>query len=91
MEEISALLLHQSIEAQRKLKLAPEGRSIKINWLRYGREALPLLMGANPSHLVFTEELLPDGTWRDVVKVALHQALNPVEVIVVSRLIDVRL
>jgi len=51
---------------------------------------LPLLREADPPHLVFTEALLPDGTWRDVVKVAL-QALKPVEVIVVSRLIDVRL
>lgn len=89
-EEISALLLHQSTDAQRRLKQALEGQSIKVNWLRNCREALPLLREADPPHLVFTEALLPDGTWRDVVKVAL-QALKPVEVIVVSRLIDVRL
>jgi DNA-binding NtrC family response regulator len=67
-----------------------EGRSIKVNWLRYYREALPLLRGEDPPHLVFTEALLPDGTWADVVKLAL-EALKPVKVIVVSRLIDVRL
>lgn len=87
-EEISALLLHQPTESQRVLKQALEDRSIKVNWLRNYREALPLLKEANPPHLVFTEPLLPDGTWADVVKLALG-ALKPVKVIVVSRLIDV--
>jgi CRP/FNR family transcriptional regulator, cyclic AMP receptor protein len=43
---------------------------------------LPLLREADPPYLVFTEALLPDGTWRDVVKVA-FEALKLVEVIVV--------
>lgn len=89
-EEISALLLHQPTQSQRVLKHALEGRSIKVNWLRYCREALPVLKEANPPHLVFTEALLPDGTWADVVKLALA-ALKPVKVIVVSRLIDMKL
>ena len=89
-EKISALLLHQSTESQRVLKQALEGRSIKVNWLRNCREALPLLSEADPPHLVFTEALLPDGTWADVVKLAL-EALKPVKVIVVSRLIDIKL
>jgi DNA-binding NtrC family response regulator len=72
------------------LKCALEGRSIKVNWLSYCREALPLLRDVDPPHLVFTEALLPDGTWTDVVKLAL-EALKPVKVIVVSRLIDVKL
>lgn len=89
-EEISALLLHQPTEAQRLLKQALEGRSIKVNWLRNYREALPLLREADPPHIVFTEVVLPDGNWTDVVNLAL-EALKPVKVIVVSRLIDVRL
>ena len=89
-QAISALLLHQSTESQRVLKHALEGRSVKVNWLRYCREALPVLREADPPHLVFTEALLPDGTWTDVVKLALA-ALQPVKVIVVSRLIDMRL
>ena len=89
-KEISALLLHQPTDSQRLLKQALEGRSIKVNWLQNYREALPLLREAEPPHLVFTEALLPDGTWADVVKLALA-ALKPVKVIVVSRLIDVRL
>ena len=89
-KEISALLLHRPTESQRVLKQALEGRSVKVNWLRYCREALPALREADPPHLVFTEALLPDGTWADVVKLALA-ALKPVKVIVVSRLIDIRL
>jgi DNA-binding NtrC family response regulator len=89
-EEISALLLHRPTESQRVLKQALEGRAIKVNWLRSFAEALPLLREATPPHLVFTEASLPDGTWADVVKLAL-EALKPVKVIVVSRLIDVRL
>ncbi len=89
-EEISAVLLHRPAESQRLLKQALEGRSIKVNWLQNYREALPLLRAADPPHLVFTDALLPDGTWADVVKLALA-ALKPVKVIVVSRLIDIRL
>ncbi len=89
-EEISAVLLHQPAESQRVLMQALEGRSIKVNWLQNYREALPLLREADPPHLVFTEALLPDGNWTDVVKLSL-EALKPVKVIVVSRLIDIRL
>jgi len=89
-EEISAILLHQPTESQRLLKQALEGGSIKVNWLRNYGEVLPLLREADPPHLVFTEASLPDGTWTDVVNLAL-EALKPVKVIVVSRLIDVRL
>jgi DNA-binding NtrC family response regulator len=89
-EEISAVLLHQSTEPQRVLKAALEGSSVKVNWLRNYGEALPLLKGTDPPHLVFTEASLPDGTWTDVVKLAL-EALKPVKVIVVSRLVDMRL
>ena len=89
-EEISAVLLHQPAESQRLLKQALEGRSIKVNWLQNYREAPPLLREADPPHLVFTEALLPVGTWTDVVKLAL-EALKPVKVMVVSRLVDIRL
>jgi DNA-binding NtrC family response regulator len=89
-EEISAILLYQPTELQRRLKQALEERSIKVNWLRNFGEALPLLREADPPHLVFTEASLPDATWTDVVNLAL-EALKPVKVIVVSRLIDMRL
>jgi DNA-binding NtrC family response regulator len=89
-EEISALLLHQSTESQRLLKQSLEGRSIKVSWLKTCGEALSLLREADPPLLVFTEALLPDGNWLDVIKLAL-EALKPVKVIVVSPLADIKL
>ncbi len=88
-QEISALLLHRPTESQR-LKQALEGQSVKVHWLRNFGEALPLLRQADPPHLVFTEASLPDATWTDVVKLA-FEALKPVNVIVVSRFIDMKL
>jgi DNA-binding NtrC family response regulator len=48
------------------------------------QEALPLLTGPNPPHLVFTQPKLPDGIWADVLRLAM-KAPKPVDVIVVAR------
>jgi hypothetical protein len=56
--------------------------------LRSFHEALPLLTGPNPPHLIFTQPQLPDGIWADVVSLAI-EALKPISVIVVGRLADV--
>jgi len=54
------------------------------------QEALPLLTGPNPPHLIFTQPKLPDGIWADVVSLAM-MAPKPINVIVVGRLADVGL
>jgi hypothetical protein len=89
-EGVAAILLHKAGNSMALLKLALESQSIKIRWLTTVYEVGPLLQGPDPPHLVFTEATLPDGTWADVVKHALG-ARQPVKVIVVSRLVDVRL
>ena len=89
-EQISALLLHELGDSLAPLKEALEGQAMEVCWMRNCQEASTLLLGANPPHLVFTEALLPDGNWVDVVKLALG-ALKPVKVIVVSRLADIKL
>lgn len=48
---------------------------------------MPLFCEVDPPHLVFTEALLPGGTWAEVVKLA----LEALKVIVVSRLVDIKL
>ena len=48
-----------------------------------------MLGGLNPVPLVFTDKQLPDGTWADVLAVA-EQATQPVNVIVVARIVDTR-
>lgn len=87
-EQISALLLHGLGDSLAPLKLALEGHAIEVCWMRNCQEAAGLLLGANPPHLVFTEIDLPDGTWADIVKLAV-KAKKPVNVIVVARLADV--
>lgn len=89
-EEISALLLHAPTDSLGLLKLDLESQSIRVCWLRNFEEALPLLKGVNPPHLVFTETTLPDGTWADVVNSA-SEAPKAVNVIVVARLEDIGL
>jgi len=89
-EEISTLLLHELGDSLGALKLAREDQSVKVCGLRNCQEALPLLTGPNPPHLVFTQPKLPDGIWADVVSLAL-KAAKPVNVIVVGRLANVGL
>ena len=84
---ISALLLHELSDSLEPLKAALESQSVKTRWLRTCAEALPLLEEADPPHLVFTQPALPDGTWTDVVDLAV-KAPRPVNVIVVARSAD---
>jgi DNA-binding NtrC family response regulator len=63
---------------------------VKVRSLRSFQEALPLLTGPNPPHLIFTQSTLPDGIWRDVVSLA-KKAVKPISVIVVGSLADLGL
>jgi len=89
-EEISTLVLHELGDPLDALKLALEAQSVKVCFLRSFQEALPLLTGPNPPHLVFTQPKLLDGIWADVVNLAM-KAPKPVNVIVVGRLANVGL
>jgi len=89
-EEISTLLLHEIGDSLNALQSALEAHSVKVCALRTFQEALPLLTGPNPPHLIFTQPKLPDGIWADVVSLAM-KALKPISVIVVGRLADVGL
>jgi DNA-binding NtrC family response regulator len=89
-DQISTLLLHESADSVGPLILALEGQSLRVRWMGNYQEALPLLRGPNPPHLVFVESGLPGGTWVDVVKLA-AEAQKAVNVVVVARLVDVRL
>jgi len=89
-EDISTLLLHELGDSLDALKSALKAQSVKVCSLRSFQEALPLLMGPNPPHLIFTQPKLPDGIWADVVSLAM-MAPKPINVIVVGRLADVGL
>jgi CheY-like chemotaxis protein len=83
-EQISTLLLHELGESHDALKSALEAQSVEVRSLRSLQEALPLLTGPHPPHLIFTQPKLPDGIWADVVRLAM-KAPKPVDVIVVAR------
>ena len=89
-EAISIVLLHELGDSLDALKLALEAQSVNVCSLRSCQEALPLLTGPNPPHLVFTQPKLPDGIWADVVSLA-TKAVKPVNVVVVGRLANVGL
>lgn len=89
-EEISTLVLHEAGESRDALKLALEGQSVKVCCLRSCQEALLLLAGPNPPHLVFTQPKLPDGAWADVMSLA-NKAQKTVNVIIVGHLANVGL
>ena len=89
-EETKALLLHSRRDPLRALRQALERQGVTTVQARNCAEATHLLQGLEPPHLVFTDTQLPDGNWADAIRLA-RKAAAPVNVIVVSRLVDVRL
>ena len=87
--EISALLLRSRSDPLQTLELALQGLSVKTSQASSCGEAQRRLEGSDPPELIFTDTQLLDGTWVDVLRLA-ERAATPVNVIVVSRLVDVR-
>lgn len=88
-EQISTLLVYDSAEPVGTLKLALDRQSLICSRVHTCQQAAPLLERLDPPYLVFTDTTLPDGTWEDVLAMA-AQAAKAVNVIVVSRLADVK-
>ncbi len=89
-EAVRALLIHHQVGAFTGLKTLLEARGIEVSTAQNCGEALLRLWSACPPHLVFTNTWLPDGTWADVLSLA-RDSLLPVDVIVVSRPVDIGL
>ena len=83
------LLVHKHDAPLEALNHALHLQSIRMEQAQTSEEAAPWLTGPEPPELVFTSTELPDGTWADVVRLA-ERAPIPVNVIVVSRLADIR-
>ncbi len=86
---ISALLVHQNSETLAALKAALERQGLRVVQVETHAQAQRLLGGLNPVPLVFTDIQFPDGTWADVLALA-EKASQPVNVIVVARVVDTR-
>ncbi|MGD0126992.1 MAG: response regulator [Terriglobia bacterium] len=89
-EGITALLVHENSETLATLKGALERQGMHVLHAGSHAQARRVLTGLNPAQLVFTDTQLPDGTWADVLAVA-EKASEPVNVIVVSRIVDTSL
>ena len=88
-EAITALVVHKNSETLATLKGALERQGMRIIQAESRAEANRMLGELNPAPLVFTDTLLPDGTWADILAEA-GKATQPVNVIVVARVVDTR-
>jgi DNA-binding NtrC family response regulator len=88
--EIRALLVHQQEGPFGELKPLLERQGITTSLARSCEAAKVVLARYDRPDLVFTETVLPDGTWREIVNFA-RGSSPPAPVIVVSRLACVQL
>lgn len=87
---IRALLVHSEEKPMAELKALLEAQGIKTSQARSFAEVEPVMARVGPLALIFTDPVLTDGTWVDVV--ALAESGHPViPLIVVSRFVDLRL
>jgi DNA-binding NtrC family response regulator len=89
MESNTALVVHQNSETLAALKGALERQGMRIIHAESREQASRILGGNNPAPLVFTDTQLPDGTWADIL-IEATRATQPVNVIVVARVVDTR-
>ena len=89
-EKVTALLVHSDEESFATLKGVLERQSVKTTRAQTCAGALEILELDPAPHLVFTDAVLPDGTWEQVLALA-GNAPEFVNVIVVSALPDIRL
>jgi len=85
----TALVVHRNSETLATLKGALERQGMSFVHAESRAQAKRMLGGQNPAPLVFTDTQLPDGTWADILAEA-ERAAQPVNVIVVARLVDTR-
>lgn len=88
-ESITALVVHQNSATLASLQSALERQGMCIIQAESRAQATRILGGQNPAPLVFTDTELPDGTWSDIL-VEAERAAQPVNVIVVARVVDTR-
>lgn len=88
--KFSVLLVHHRNDRFAMLNPILEALSIKVIRARNTKEAETRLCETPCPHLVLTDAVLPDGNWMDVLDIA-AKAVEPVNVIVISPVADIRL
>jgi len=89
-EKITALLVHDRPEPMGFIRRALECQFIETQSVKTCGEVHQTLWGRLPPHVVLADPRLPDGSWEDVVRLA-TEAPAPVNVIVVSEVVDIAL
>jgi len=89
-ETMSALLVHDRADHLFPVKQVLRTQQIKVIEAKTCLDAAAEIGKADPPHLVFTDTSLADGTCLDIIRLA-QQATRPVNVIVASRIADLRL
>ena len=89
-KEIVALLVHNQSEHMQALAVRLEDQGIRVHHARTRQAAAQELKRADPPHLVFSDTALRDCDWTHIVLLA-GRASQPVNVIVVTRVMDTKL
>ena len=89
-EKISAVLVHDQAAHIGDLARALENICAEIKTARTCQEALKEIKRPEPPHLLFTDVMLPDGTWEDLLS-EVTKTSAPVGVIVAARLVNIPL
>jgi len=89
-KETFALVIENRNTTVRGLSFALESHGIRTRRARSLREAGEIMKKSEAPRLVFTDALLADGTWLDVVRLANRRA-RTAKVVVVSPTADTRL
>jgi len=88
-ERITAMFVYDDSETMDTLKVALERQGLCTIHAHSRAQANRMLGGQNPAPLVFSDTQLLDGTWADILAAA-EKAAEPVNVIVVARVVDTR-
>jgi DNA-binding NtrC family response regulator len=86
----SLLLAHNEPEAFQGLEETLREQGIRIWRVHDCAEARRILERGEPVDLVLTDAALPDGTWRDAIRLV-HEAAGAAPVIVMSRFVNLQL
>ena len=83
-EGVTALLVFHHVEPYNHVENALDKLAVTMVRARTLAEARRIMSWRNPPLLVFTESVLPDGNWADVVSFS-RKTPSPVSVVVVGR------
>jgi len=88
MQKTRALLVYADAEPLQSLKLALQGLAVETDCAPTCQQARNILKRATePPDIIFTDTVLPDGTWQELLAMA-RDIQGPSKVIVVSRTED---